>query len=35
LLIWLYYSAQVFLFGAELTYQFARRFGSAHTAELS
>lgn len=30
LLIWLYYSAQVFLFGAELTYQFARRFGSAH-----
>jgi membrane protein len=29
LLIWLYYSAQVFLFGAELTYQFARRFGSA------
>lgn len=28
LLIWLYYSAQVFLFGAELTHQFARRFGS-------
>jgi membrane protein len=29
LLVWLYYSAQVFLFGAELTHQFARRFGSA------
>ena len=28
LLVWLYYSAQVFLFGAELTHQFACRFGS-------
>lgn len=29
LLVWLYYSAQIFLFGAELTWAFARRFGSA------
>jgi membrane protein len=28
LLVWFYYSAQVFLFGAELTYQYAHRYGS-------
>lgn len=28
LLIWLYYSAQIFLFGAELTKAYANRFGS-------
>jgi membrane protein len=28
LLVWLYYSAQVFLFGAELTQVYANRFGS-------
>jgi len=28
LLIWLYYSAQIFLFGAELTKAFANRYGS-------
>jgi membrane protein len=28
LLIWLYYSAQIFLFGAELTKAFAERYGS-------
>ena len=27
LLLWVYYSAQVFLFGAELTRIFANRFG--------
>jgi len=27
LLVWLYYSAQIVLFGAELTHAFARRFG--------
>jgi membrane protein len=38
LLIWLYYSAQIFLFGAELTKVYANRFGSrivpAENAEL-
>lgn len=29
LLIWLYYSAQVFLFGAELTHQYACKYGSS------
>jgi membrane protein len=28
LLVWLYYSAQIFLFEAELTKAFANRFGS-------
>jgi membrane protein len=28
LLVWVYYSAQIFLFGAEFTRTFARRFGS-------
>lgn len=28
LLLWIYYSAQIFLFGAEFTYAFAHRFGS-------
>jgi membrane protein len=27
LLLWFYYSAQIFLFGAELTQQYARRYG--------
>lgn len=27
-LIWVYYSAQIFLFGAEIAYAFARRHGS-------
>lgn len=32
LLLWVYYSAQVFLFGAELTREYARRFGSHRRA---
>jgi membrane protein len=28
LLLWIYYSAQIFFFGAEFTHQFALRFGS-------
>jgi membrane protein len=28
LLVWVYYSAQIFLFGAELTWVYAQRFGS-------
>jgi len=28
LLLWVYYSAQIFLFGAELTWVFAHRHGS-------
>src|SRR6185437_10757729 len=28
LLVWVYYSAQIFLFGAELTRSYAHRFGS-------
>ena len=28
LLLWVYYSAQIFLYGAELTSLFAERFGS-------
>ncbi|WP_354683708.1 YihY/virulence factor BrkB family protein [Cupriavidus necator] len=28
LLLWVYYSAQIFLLGAEFTWQYARRFGS-------
>ncbi|HEX9725029.1 MAG TPA: YhjD/YihY/BrkB family envelope integrity protein, partial [Vicinamibacteria bacterium] len=28
LLVWVYFSAQIFLFGAEMTQVFARRFGS-------
>ena len=28
LLLWVYYSAQIFFFGAEFTHQFALRFGS-------
>jgi len=27
-LLWVYYSAQIFLFGAEFTRQYALRFGS-------
>jgi membrane protein len=34
LLVWIYYSAQILLFGAELTFVYAQRFGSgARTAE--
>ena len=28
LLVWIYYSAQIFLFGAEFTHAFANRYGS-------
>jgi membrane protein len=39
LLVWLYYSAQIFLFGAELTRSYAERYGSgllpASNAELT
>ena len=28
LLLWIYYSAQIFLFGAEFTHAFARRYGT-------
>jgi len=28
LLLWVYYSSQILLFGAEMTQVFARRFGS-------
>jgi membrane protein len=28
LLVWVYYSAQIFLFGAEFTRSYAHRFGS-------
>ena len=28
LLLWVYYSAQIFLLGAEFTYAYARRYGS-------
>jgi membrane protein len=28
LLVWIYYSTQILLFGAELTFVFAQRFGS-------
>ena len=27
-MVWVYYSAQIFLMGAELTWAYARRFGS-------
>jgi len=33
LLLWIYYSAQIFFFGAVFTRQFAERFGSRQTAE--
>ena len=32
-LLWLYYSAQIFLFGAEITKAYANRFGSRTTAQ--
>jgi membrane protein len=32
LLVWVYYSAQIFLFGAEFTRSYAHRFGSKSTA---
>jgi membrane protein len=28
LLLWIYYAAQIFLFGAEFTHAYAKRFGS-------
>ncbi len=31
LLLWICYSAQIFLFGAEFTWAFAHRFGSRKT----
>ncbi len=34
LLVWVYYSAQIFLFGAEFTRSYAHRFGSRRTTEL-
>lgn len=33
-LIWVYYSAQIILFGAEFTQVFARRFGSMNLSEI-
>ncbi|HEV8096541.1 MAG TPA: YihY/virulence factor BrkB family protein, partial [Burkholderiales bacterium] len=33
LLLWVYYSAQIFLFGAEFTWVYAHRFGSRKAAE--
>jgi membrane protein len=33
LLVWIYYSAQIFLLGAEFTHVFARRFGSHAAAD--
>jgi membrane protein len=33
LLMWLYYAAQIFLFGAELTKVYANHFGGGHLAE--
>lgn len=32
LMVWIYYSAQIFLFGAEFTYIYAREHGSLHNA---
>lgn len=34
LLLWIYYSAQIFFFGAVFTRQFAERFGSAQAEEV-
>lgn len=34
LLLWIYYSAQIFFFGAVFTRQFAERFGSRQTEEV-
>lgn len=35
ILLWAYYSAQVFLFGAEFTHVFARRYGSGAGSEAN
>jgi membrane protein len=35
LLIWIYYSAQIFLFGAEFTQLYARKFGSRRNQQQS
>jgi membrane protein len=35
LLVWVYYSAQVFLLGAEFTHVFARRYGRGASSGLS
>jgi membrane protein len=35
LLLWVYYSAQIFLLGAEFTKAYAARFGSQHKLDLS
>jgi membrane protein len=34
LMLWVYYSAQIFLFGAEITWVYARRYGSLRHAGL-
>jgi len=34
LMLWIYYSAQIFFFGAELTHQYALQFGSLRAAAL-
>lgn len=34
LLVWIYYSAQIFLLGAEFTWVFARQHGSQMTAVI-
>ena len=33
LLIWVYYSAQIVLYGAEFTYAYAMRYGSRRSRE--
>ncbi|HEY0267834.1 MAG TPA: YhjD/YihY/BrkB family envelope integrity protein, partial [Methyloradius sp.] len=35
LLLWIYYSAQIFFFGAEVTRQYAITYGSLKTSKLS
>jgi membrane protein len=35
LLVWVYYSAQIFLFGAEFTRSYARQFGSMRGASVA
>lgn len=35
ILVWVYYSSQILLFGAELTHVYATRFGSRQKAEFS
>jgi len=35
ILVWVYYSAQIFFFGAEFTYVYAHKHGSRFRAKLS